>query len=119
MTFGTQPAARFHQVQSAGAQTGYSLLLPPALWPESGKYPIGRGPSYSDIAGAKSSNRQVRFTAITGLDYCFFHHGHYDYPETAYPTEERKLGYPAMDAMRRLEPDFMVATGDNVYYDHP
>jgi len=30
-----------------------------------------------------------------------------------------KLGYPAMESIRKLQPDFFVGAGDNVYYDHP
>ena len=33
--------------------------------------------------------------------------------------EDRRLGYPAFAAMRKLEPDFFVGTGDIVYYDWP
>lgn len=33
--------------------------------------------------------------------------------------ENRKLGYPALEVMIKLEPDFWVQTGDTVYYDYP
>ena len=33
--------------------------------------------------------------------------------------QARQRGYPAMDLIRRASPNFMVATGDTVYYDHP
>lgn len=33
--------------------------------------------------------------------------------------EVRRRGYPAMDHIRHARPDFMIATGDTVYYDHP
>lgn len=34
------------------------------------------------------------------------------------PTD-RRLGYPTMESIRQLQPDFFVGAGDNVYYDHP
>lgn len=33
--------------------------------------------------------------------------------------EARRRGYPTMDLIRNANPDFIVATGDMVYYDHP
>lgn len=33
--------------------------------------------------------------------------------------EDRRLGYPAFEALLRLDPDFVISNGDNVYYDHP
>lgn len=33
--------------------------------------------------------------------------------------EARRRGYPDLDLIRNANPDFMVATGDAVYYDHP
>jgi alkaline phosphatase/alkaline phosphatase D len=32
---------------------------------------------------------------------------------------DRLLGYPSMESIRRLHPDFFVGAGDNVYYDQP
>jgi alkaline phosphatase/alkaline phosphatase D len=34
-------------------------------------------------------------------------------------AEDRKLGYAALDPIRRLNPDFVILNGDCVYYDHP
>lgn len=39
-------------------------------------------------------------------------------PVTA-TAEDKRLGYPVFAAMARLHPDFLVATGDIVYYDQP
>ena len=65
-----------------------------------------------DVAAAYS------FAIVTGMNYSFFHYtgssrvGPYSGPD-------KDLGYPALAAMLKLEPDFFVGTGDNVYYDHP
>jgi len=75
--------------------------------------------TFKTLGGPTSSDR-VSFVAVTGMNHYFFHYGSYYGPHfDAAPTQERRLGYPALEAIRRLEPDFFVGTGDNVYYDHP
>ncbi len=34
-------------------------------------------------------------------------------------AERKELGYPALETIVSQNPDFLVATGDNVYYDTP
>ena len=57
------------------------------------------------------------FVVVTGMNYHYFHHGGSNRP--AYTGSDRQLGYPALVSMLRLDPDFFVGTGDNVYYDSP
>ena len=52
------------------------------------------------------------------MNYFFFHEGPYK-PEGAYQGDDKPLGYPGLEAIRKLKPDFFVGTGDNVYFDHP
>ncbi len=58
------------------------------------------------------------FAVVTGMNYSFFHYtgssrvGPYEGPD-------KDLGYPALASILKLQPDFFVGTGDNVYYDHP
>jgi len=61
----------------------------------------------------------VRFVVGNCMNYSFFHRGPKGTGEGAAPAADRELGYPAMEAIRRLQPDFFVGVGDNVYYDHP
>jgi len=61
----------------------------------------------------------VSFVVVTGMNYHFFHHGRYNKPETAYSGADKNLGYPALETIAMMRPDFFVGTGDNVYYDHP
>jgi alkaline phosphatase/alkaline phosphatase D len=35
------------------------------------------------------------------------------------PAENKELGFPALESIVSQDPDFLVATGDNVYYDTP
>ena len=78
---------------------------------------------FKTLAG-KEVSQAVSFVVVTGMNYHFFHHGYYDNPERigigfAYSGTDKQLGYPALASILRLEPDFFIGTGDNVYYDHP
>ena len=43
----------------------------------------------------------------------------FDNPPRAYIGPDKDLGYPALATMLAMDPDFFVASGDNVYYDVP
>ena len=77
----------------------------------------GRTCSFMTLGG-KSAVQETKLAVVTGMNYFFFHEGPYD-PKGAYKGEDKHLGYPALEAMRKLKPDFFVGTGDNVYFDHP
>jgi len=51
------------------------------------------------------------FVVVTGMNYAPFH--------IMYQGEDRQLGYPGLVAILDMQPNFFVATGDNVYYDGP
>jgi alkaline phosphatase D len=59
----------------------------------------------------------VNFILTSCLNYSFFHQGTKGQP--GYQGSDRRLGYPALDAALRLQPDFCIIDGDAVYYDHP
>lgn len=61
----------------------------------------------------------VRFIVGNCMNYAFFHRGPKGTGEGAAPLTDRELGYPAMEAIRTLRPDFFIGAGDSVYYDHP
>ena len=91
-------------------------------------YRLLYGPKRSDITtgrtcsfktiGGKNAVQQIKFAVVTGMNYFFFQEGPYD-PKGAYKGDDKHLGYPAIEAIRKLKPDFFVGTGDNVYFDHP
>lgn len=56
--------------------------------------------------------RPVSFVVVTGMHFGKFH------KSEDVDDSEKALGYPALEAIRSLRPDFFVGTGDNVYYDH-
>ncbi|MBW3598024.1 MAG: sulfatase-like hydrolase/transferase [Planctomycetes bacterium] len=72
----------------------------------------------------------VKFVVVTGMNYAKFHgdrridrrqHVLQNNTELAppYAGPDKHLGYPALETLRKLRPDFFVGTGDNVYYDTP
>jgi alkaline phosphatase D len=66
---------------------------------------------------ASGTAAPVNFILTSCLNYAFFRDGAKDQP--AYRGPDRDLGYPALDALLRLQPDFCIFDGDCVYYDHP
>jgi len=61
----------------------------------------------------------VSLVVVTGMNYRRFHYGRERRDSTAYQGPDKDLGYPAVATITRIQPDFFVGTGDNVYYDQP
>lgn len=72
----------------------------------------------------------VKFVVVTGMNYAKFHGDdridrkqHLIENNTALPKPyagpDKHLGYPGLASIAKLQPDFFVGTGDNVYYDTP
>ncbi len=80
---------------------------------------VSKGPtrSFSTNPGAGSSARSS-FVVVTGMNYAFFQKGRMGDGRGAYGGADKHLGYPALASILKLQPDFFVGTGDNVYYDH-
>jgi len=55
--------------------------------------------------------REVSFVVVTGMNKFAF--------RLRSPAENKELGFPALETIVSQDPDFLVATGDNVYYDTP
>ncbi|XAL98157.1 alkaline phosphatase D family protein [Phycisphaeraceae bacterium D3-23] len=55
----------------------------------------------------------TRIHIVTGLNYDRF------YAPEGYTGDDRAEGFPACDAMLALDPDLLIFTGDDVYYDKP
>lgn len=92
---------------------------------------LRRGPvaKFKTLPGAKSGDG-VKFVVVTGMNYAKFHGDkridrkqHLVENNTALPEPykgpDKHLGYPALETIRKLKPDFFIGTGDNVYYDTP
>jgi len=78
--------------------------------------------SFKTLPG-QSSGTAVNFVVVTGMNYAKFHYGPNGTPDFtkpgAYTGTDKQLGYPALQSILKLHPDFFIGTGDNVYYDHP
>jgi alkaline phosphatase D len=78
----------------------------------------------------KNAAAAVKFVVVTGMNYAKFHgdkridrkqhllENNTDLPRP-YTGPDKHLGYPSLASILKLQPDFFVGTGDNVYYDTP
>ena len=62
---------------------------------------------------APKQKASMSFVLTSCLNYAFFQE------KGKASAEDRKLGYPALDSIAKLNPDFLIINGDCVYYDHP
>lgn len=112
-----------------GLQPGTAYICRTQIGRETASLSPGPVSQFRTHAGAANA-RAVRFVVVTGMNYSKFHGDnridrkkHLLQNNTALPEQysrpDKHLGYPALDAIRRLRPDFFVGTGDNIYYDSP
>lgn len=84
---------------------------------------------FKTLPGA-SEAKPVEFVVVTGMNYAKFHGDdridkkqHLEENNTKLPQPysgpDKHLGYPALETILKLKPDFFIGTGDNVYYDTP
>lgn len=66
---------------------------------------------------APGTAARVNFVLASCANYAFFRDGTKGKP--GYQGPDRELGYPALEPLARLRPDFVIIDGDCVYYDHP
>lgn len=95
---------------SAGTRYFYRLRYGPSKT----NTRVGPTRSFSTLAG-KNAATEVNFVVVTGMNYARF----YDDNPRAGSNEDKLLGYPALKSILDRQPEFFVATGDNVYYDVP
>ncbi len=80
----------------------------------------GPSGSFKTLSG-RAIDTTVRFIVGSCMNYNKFMHGKLGRasgPVSA-TDEDKRLGFPAFEAMLKLHPDFFVGTGDIVYYDNP
>jgi len=77
---------------------------------------LGETCSFQTLWG-KEHDAAARFVVVTGMNYEFFHKGRDGQGKQAYKGSDKHLGYPALETILNMKPDFFVGTGDNVYYD--
>ena len=92
---------------------------------------LHKGPAveFKTLPG-KDLSVPVSFAVVTGMNYARFHGPKQTAKgdttkksnvklSKAYRGPDKNQGYPALETIRKLKPDFFVGTGDNVYYDTP
>ena len=110
-----QPGAHYHCETQIG-ETPDSLVPGPQA-----DFQTLPGPDRTD---------EVTFVVVTGMNYAKFHgddridreqHLIENNTELAPPYDgpDKHLGYPALETIAKMQPNFFVGTGDNVYYDTP
>jgi alkaline phosphatase/alkaline phosphatase D len=97
-----------------GLSPGTEYVYRVAYGPDPEHTESGATRSFATHPGADTA-APTSFTVVTGMNYYQF----YDNPNRAYTGPDKELGFPGLASMLALEPDFFVATGDNVYYDAP
>lgn len=103
---GLKPATRYY----------YRLVF----GPDQDAVETGPTCSFKTLQGENGTDA-VSFVVVTGMNYMSFHYGKVKNGKRtgvgAYQGDDKQLGYPALATMAKMEPDFFVGTGDNVYYD--
>ncbi|WP_437222557.1 alkaline phosphatase D family protein [Planctomicrobium sp. SH661] len=90
-------------------QPGTKYYYRPQYGPHRDQSQLGPIGSFTTLPG-EAESVPVDFVVWSCMNYAFFHRTKH---------KDSKLGYPALEVIHSLHPDFIVATGDNVYYDHP
>lgn len=103
-----RPGTAYHYRVAYGAARDRTRLSPPATF---------------KTLPAASVAAPVNFILTSCLNYAFFHEGHQTKSgkggKAAYQGPDRMQGYPALEPIIKLQPDFVIIDGDAVYYDHP
>lgn len=92
------------------AETSYNYQL--QYGRDTSEYRVGKLCNFKTLSGGNNSS-EISFVVITGMNYTRF----YNSPDKKYIGPDRDLGYPAAESVLKLTPDFLIGTGDNVYYD--
>jgi alkaline phosphatase/alkaline phosphatase D len=91
-----------------GTRYYYRLLFGP------NEQSVQTGPvrSFKTLPGPGTA-AEVNFVVVTGMNYQEFK------DDDRESSLDKQLGYPALQMMLDVRPDFFIGTGDNVYYDIP
>jgi len=117
------------RAEFADLQPGTRYRCTTRIGADDGELKPGPAAEFKTLPGAERAEK-IRFVVVTGMNYAKFHGDeridrkqHLIENNIALPPpyegEDKHLGYPALATIRKLEPDFFIGTGDNVYYDTP
>jgi alkaline phosphatase D len=103
-----QPHTRYYYRLEYGAHCNFTRL--------------GKTGRFSTLPGPDSDD-SISFVVVTGMNFAKFYYGEKGTPEKssdgAAEGMDQALGFPALETITSIAPDFFVGTGDNVYYDDP
>ena len=74
----------------------------------------GQTCSFPTLPG-KAGRSEVSFVVVTGMNYGYFHGGQPKSRKRSYQGPDKALGFPALKSILKLQPDFFVGTGDNIF----
>ncbi|MEO2032078.1 MAG: sulfatase-like hydrolase/transferase, partial [Planctomycetaceae bacterium] len=112
-----------------GLQPGTSYQCETRIGTTEAQLRAGPGAAFQTLPGAAQST-PVSLVVVTGMNHGKFYgddridrerhvaQNNISLPQP-YSRPDKHLGYPSLDAIRRLQPNFFVGTGDNIYYDTP
>lgn len=112
------------KIQIAGLQAGtryfYRALFTAAATAPTNPAHAQRSPTGTfTTLPAPTAVAPVNFVLTSCLNYAFFRDGPKGDATKSYRGPDRDLGYPALEPLAKLNPDFVIIDGDCVYYDHP
>lgn len=132
-TFPPVPALDEHdfiaRLQLTGLKPGASYQVTTEIGRGADSLRPGPTASFRTLPG-KQASEKARLVVVTGMNYAKFHgdnridraqhllENNTELP-APYSGPDKALGYPALQTIRNLAPNFFVGTGDNVYYDTP
>ena len=130
-TIRADPAAdHIARVQFSDLTPGTKYLCTTQIGTNGQALQEGPAVAFKTLPG-KELATDVKFVVVTGMNYARFHGTEQGgtagkkkarkHPKTKKPYSgpDKHLGYPALETILKLKPDFFVGTGDNVYYDTP
>ncbi len=117
------------RVQFTGLTPGTRYVCQARIGRDQDSLRDGPTATFRTLPGA-SQAAAVRFVVVTGMNYAKFHGDrridrklHIVQNNTELPPPysgpDKDQGYPALETILAMRPDFFVGTGDNVYYDTP
>lgn len=112
-----------------GLQPGTRYICTTQIGKTAEQLHAGPTAHFETLPGAKLAE-PVDFVVVTGMNYAKFHGDnridkkqHLEENNTKLPRPysgpDKHLGYPALETILKMNPNFFIGTGDNVYYDTP
>lgn len=105
-----------HPIDGLQAGTLYHYRL--LFGPNEEEITVGPTRQFKTLPAANKADASLSFIMGSCQNYAFFMNGK-DGKGGNQTEENQRLGFPAYAAMRAMQPDFFIGTGDIVYYDHP